>query len=82
MLFDASDVTQEYASRGMTAVYNLGDSETRHKLVGSLTALLRGDGGASRAKASDRPGGVMVAKPSRLVPWAGALVYRSGRLSL
>lgn len=50
LLFEQNDVTQQYASTGLTAVYALGDAATREKLVASLTAMLRGEGAQAQGQ--------------------------------
>jgi proteasome component ECM29 len=43
LLGDASETTQDCASRGLSLVYRRGDAATRRALVGSLVATLSGD---------------------------------------
>ena len=43
LLGDASELTQEMASRGMSIVYSRGDEAMRSELLASLTGTLQGN---------------------------------------
>ncbi|KAH9316636.1 hypothetical protein KI387_025263, partial [Taxus chinensis] len=49
LLGEQNDLTQEMASRGMSIVYELGDSSTKSELVKALVSTLTGTGNRKRA---------------------------------
>lgn len=53
LLSDTNDVTQEVASKGLSLVYNLGDTETKKKLVRSLVDNLSGKNKKKDIKITD-----------------------------
>lgn len=74
LLGDESEMTQEMASRGLAACYELADDATRAALVESLVGVLSGAPGRKR-RAGDVTGDTQVFEPGTLgnVPGGGGL---------
>ncbi|KAL4530388.1 hypothetical protein Ndes2437B_g03884 [Nannochloris sp. 'desiccata'] len=75
LLGDESELTQEMASRGLAAAYELADEATRALLVESLVGVLSGTAGRKRPRAGDLTGDTKVLEPGSIgtAPGGGSL---------
>jgi len=75
LLGDESELTQEMASRGLAAAYELADEATRASLVESLVGVLSGTAGRKRPRAGDLTGDTKVLEPGSIgtAPGGGSL---------
>ncbi len=75
LLGDESELTQEMASRGLAAAYELADEATRASLVESLVGVLSGTAGRKRPRAGDLTGETKVLEPGSIgtAPGGGSL---------
>jgi proteasome component ECM29 len=75
LLGDESELTQEMASRGLAAAYELADEATRASLVESLVGVLSGTAGRKRPRAGDLTDDTKVLEPRSIgtAPGGGSL---------
>jgi proteasome component ECM29 len=75
LLGDESELTQEMASRGLAAAYELADEATRASLVESLVGVLSGTAGRKRPRVGDLTGETKVLEPGSIgtAPGGGSL---------